>query len=127
MVGSAMTEEGSNPDDDAMRYAVAGGERPKAAEALEKYTGTVGWTYLKPHFEAGVLYFVDPSLVIAEVGEAIANDDKQRVESWLASGDFLKPGELHAKHWQEVEQVFLSLVVSPFVLAQPIASDQADG
>lgn len=120
-----MAESGAPTNGDPMRYAVGGGDVPTTAQALEKYTGEVGWAYLKPHFVAGSMYYVDPCLRLAEVGEAIANDDRPQVERWLKSGDLLRPGELHARHWEDTGQQFVALVVSPFVLAQPAAT--ADG
>ncbi len=105
-----------------MRYDMLGDQRPTEAEKLEKYTGTVDWDYLKSHFEQDALLYVDPSLQLAQVGNVIAADDKVQVESWLKAGDLLKPGPPHAAHWQSSQAKFTALVVSPFVLIQPLAT-----
>jgi len=91
-------------------------------EKLEKYTGEVAWKYLKSHFEAGALIYIDPDLSITEVGEAISSDDTDRVKKWRGKGDIIIPSAPHAKHWEESEMIFKALVVSPFVLIQPIDS-----
>ena len=114
-----MIPDPSTEPEEPLRYAVAGGEMPSTAESLEKYSGTVVWTYLKPHFESGALLYVDPSLSLSGVGAAIAADDKAQVEAWLKSGDLLKPGVAHAQHWESSKESFSALVVSPFVLMQP--------
>ena len=112
------------PPDEAqeMRYDMLGNQPPTEAEKLEKYTGTVDWDYLKSHFEQNALLYVDPSLQLAQVGNVIVADDKVQVESWLKTGDLLKPGAPHAEHWQSSQAKFTALVVSPFVLIQPLAT-----
>ena len=77
------------PDPETMRYAVVGGEPENPGDALQKYTGEVGWSYLKPHFESGALLYVDRELSITEVGRALGEDDSRRVESWLKGGDLV--------------------------------------
>lgn len=105
-----------------MSYGMLGSDDQTTSEKLEKYTGTVGWGYLKPHLDSGALLYVDPSLSITEVGEALANDAKDQIEAWLDSGDLLKPSEPHAEWWSKNPQMFTALVVSPFVLMQPAPS-----
>jgi hypothetical protein len=116
-----MGEEPKPPE--PMRYGVVGEDTQSTPDKLEKYTGTVEWSYLKPHFEAGVLLYVDPILPITEVGQALADDNKERIQSWLKSGDLVKPSEPHARWWEENPQAFTALVVSPFVLMQPAPSN----
>ncbi len=119
---SEDTEE-PTPSSESMQYGMLGDKSQGTPEKLEKYTGVVDWEYLKPHFDSGALMYVDPILEITEVGQALADDDKAKVESWLKSGDLVKPSEPHAKWWQENPQPFTALVVSPFVLMQPTKDD----
>ncbi len=63
-------------DNDEMNYGVLGENTQSTPEKLDKYTGVVDWEYLKPHFDSGVLIYVDPCLSITEVGQALADDDK---------------------------------------------------
>jgi len=104
---------------DAMNYGMVGDDAQSTPEKLEKYTGEVDWQYIKPHFESGALIYVDPTLSITVVGQALANDDSPKIQAWLKSGDLVKPSELHAQWWQENPEPFTALVVSPFVLIQP--------
>lgn len=120
MIHSANDEPaGSGPE--AMRYGMLGADASSAEEKLAKYTGETDWEALRPHFAAGALLFVDPSLSLTEVGLALSQDDRTAVEAWLKTGDVLKPGDAHAAWWETSGAKFTALVVSPFVLCQPLA------
>ena len=108
---------GSEP----MKYVLSGEDGTSTEEKLAGYTGTVGWSYLRPHCEKGALYFVDPALGLSEVGAAIAGNETGKVEAWLKSGDLVKMGALHAAQWERDAPDFEALVVSPFVLCRPLA------
>ena len=116
---SAVISQDS-PDSDPMKYGVLGDDNSSAEEKLSKYTGTVPWSYLEPHYQSGCLYFVDPGIKLEVVGTAFSENDTGKVEQWLKSGDLVKIESLHAKHWQETTPDFEALVVSPFVLCRPI-------
>ncbi|SRR5690606_7725454 len=104
-----------------MRYGMLGGEGPSPQERLEKYTGEVDWAYLKPHFASGALVWVDPSLDLVEVGRAFTEDEADKVQAWRRGGELVCPSEPHAAHWEDSQARFLALVVSPFVLIQPLS------
>lgn len=90
------------------------------AEKLEKYSGDVDWSYLKPHYEAGAMIYVDPELDLKSAGLAFTEDDKEQVQAWLKSGDLVQPCDLHVEHWLKTKTRFNAMIVRPFVLAQPI-------
>ena len=64
-----------------MPYGIVGDDSQSTPEKLEKYTGVVDWEYLKPHFKAGALIYVDPCLSITEVGQALSDDDAKKNSS----------------------------------------------
>lgn len=103
-----------------MKYVMLGEDASSTEEKLAKYTGTVAWSYLAPHFENGSLYFVDPALKLEDVGAAFSSNRKEQVEAWLKSGDLVKISALHAMQWEGTGSEFEALVVSPFVLCRPI-------
>ena len=121
-----MASQKSPSDPENMHYGMLGDDTQPTLEKLAKYTGIVDWEYLQPHYESGALIYVDPTLSITEVGQALADDDKTGIEAWLKSGDLVKPSEPHAKWWQENPAQFTALVVSPFVLMQPVDSDSGE-
>jgi len=109
-----------NPAPEPMKYVMPGGDGSTTEEKLAKYTGQVAWSYLRPHYENGNLFFVDPELKLEDVGAAISHNDKARVEAWLKSGELVKIGTLHAAQWEDATTEFEALVVSPFVLCRPV-------
>lgn len=115
-----MSEQNGHGDSEQMRYAVTGGEAPSTDAALEKYTGEIAWADLQPHYESGALLWLDPAQDLTDIGRALAEDDSSRVDALMKSGDLIKPGPPHAEHWQHIGARFRALVVSPFVLAQPL-------
>lgn len=102
-----------------MKYAMLGEDASSDEDKIEKFTGEVAWSYLKPHAERDALIWVDPALDLAEVAKAFTDDDSERVANWLGHGDLVKVGELHAKQWEDGDECFLAVVVTPFVLMQP--------
>jgi len=109
------------PEDDApMEYGILGEDGATTADKLEKYTGVVDWNYLNPHFKNGALLYVDPAISLTEVGEALAADDADKVKAWKQRGDLVTPSQPHADFWEESVAKFRALVVSPFVLIQPV-------
>ena len=89
-------------------------------EKLEKYSGEVDWNYLRPHFQAGNMIYVDPCLELQAAGLAFADDDQAQVQKWLKCGDLVQPCDLHAEHWKKEQTRFQAMIVRPFILAQPI-------
>lgn len=104
------------PGDEIMRYGMIGKDPGTTEEKLEKYTGEVDWDYLRPHFESGALLYVDPGISLVEVGYALTKDDSEKVAEW----HIVTPSAPHAEYWGSTGARFLALVVSPFVLIQPL-------
>jgi len=90
------------------------------AEKLDKYSGDVDWSHLAPHYRAGHLIYVDPTLDLKTAGLAFTEDNKDCVQAWLKKGDLVQPCDLHAEHWEREGIRFNAMIVRPFVLAQPI-------
>lgn len=109
-----------NSESESLRYGLLGGDPSSPLEKLEKYTGEVDWDYLRPHFKNDALVWVDPSLSLTEVGHAFSIDDADRVLAWRKAGDLVTPSAPHAEYWEASRARFLALVVSPFVLIQPL-------
>ena len=109
----------TSDSEDAMVYGMLGEDSETTAEKLKKYTGVVDWKTLEPHYKNEALLWIDPSLDLTTVGEAIANDEADKVKAWKESGDLVTPSAPHAFYWEESEATFRALVVSPFVLIQP--------
>ena len=105
-----MFKEDFNPADDTLSQI----------EKIEKYFGVVDWSCLEPHFKAGNLIYVDPSLDLKAAGLVFTKDDQVQVRKWLQCGDLVQPCELHAEHWEKENTRFQATIVRPFILAQPL-------
>ncbi|MDF1826178.1 MAG: DUF2288 domain-containing protein [Verrucomicrobiales bacterium] len=110
-------------ESDKLNYAVVNSEEITTSEKLEKYTGEIQWSYLKPHFDAGSLIWVSKELSLTEVGKAITDDESSQVASWKQEGHLVIPSDPHAEYWESIDAGFCALVVSPFVLIQPLEEE----
>jgi len=118
-----MSKEESTEPAEEMNYGMLGEDEATTEEKLEKYMGTVDWTYLEPHYKSGALLYVDPELSLTEVGKALTEDDAESVKRWKERGDLVTPSTPHAFYWEESKARFQALVVSPFVLIQPLPEE----
>jgi hypothetical protein len=55
-----------------------------------------------------------------EVAGAFLQDDKPRVEAWMAAGTVDKASTEDAQHWHNNASLFRAIVVAPWVLVQEI-------
>lgn len=109
--------------ENSLEYGILGFDTRSEEEKIAKYTGDVDWEYLKPHFKAGNMIYVDPTLDLQETAKAFVEDNRTAVDAWLKAGDILQPGSLHADWWEHDRPRFNAAIVQPFVLAQPLASE----
>ena len=103
-----MSEAPWNPAEDSL----------SAEEKIDKFTGEVDCSYIKPHYNAGNLLYVDPAADLRAIALAFAEDDKAFVEKCLKSGDLVQPCDLHLEHWEKTQAHFKVTIVRPFILAQ---------
>lgn len=120
VMSSSSNGKNAGNSEGRLHYGILGEDPTSPLERLEKYTGEITWDYLRPHFASGALVYVDPALSLTEVGHAFANDDLDRVREWRQAGDLVTPSDPHAAWWEESQARFRALVVSPFVLIQPL-------
>jgi hypothetical protein len=79
----------------------------------------VDWKPLAPHAKRGGLVLVDSRLDLVEVAVAVAQDDTERVQTWIEAAQLLKPTGAQISAWQkEAEERFTVVIVQPYVLAQ---------
>ncbi|MBJ6726125.1 DUF2288 domain-containing protein [Geomesophilobacter sediminis] len=88
-------------------------------EELAKQIDVTDWFTLRAHLERGGLILVDRMLNLTEVGFAVASDDVQLIERWIASGMVGKPTAAQIETWDlERTRAFACLITSPYVLIQ---------
>ena len=76
------------------------------------------WGWLRPHLERGGLIVVDRELDIVEVGLKIAADDSTAISAWISGGKLAKPVAEQIAGWDADGALFLTLIISPYVLIQ---------
>lgn len=107
-----------------MEYGMLGGDEMSQEDKVAKYTGDVDWEYLKPHFKTESMIYVDPTLDLKEVAKAFTDDDKDKVSAWMKKADLVKPSTPHASWWEYDKTRFTAVIVTPFVLAQPLPKEE---
>lgn len=79
-----------------------------------------GWSDLAPHFARGALLLAGPELDLLEAAVAIATDDADQVQGWLATSTLRRAEERDATAWAEGSPRFQFVILQPWVLAQAL-------
>lgn len=88
-------------------------------QALMATMGPIEFSDLRAHLARDSVIVVDRALDLLDVGEAVAQDDKDRVSAWVAAGQVGKPSLEQLERWSKNEGLaWTVLVVQPFVLVQ---------
>jgi hypothetical protein len=93
---------------------------PDLRGQLEKSIDAATWEWLIPHNERDVIIWVDQSIDLLEVAMAIAQDQTQSVQHWIAEQVIAKPSEAQKSRWsaRDADFQFSALIVQPYVLIQ---------
>lgn len=86
-------------------------------------TASITWKELQPFFAKGALLWVEPSLDLIEVAQAVAENDAVKVGTWLGSGEVGKVAESRALDLLKRDPMLWAVVVAPWVLIQDRAPD----
>ncbi|NOQ41317.1 MAG: DUF2288 family protein, partial [Desulfuromusa sp.] len=73
------------------------------------------------HLQRDAIIVVSTKLDLVAVGVAVADDDKNLVETWVSANQLGKPTEKQVESWeQEPDKRFQMLIVQPFILLQSV-------
>ncbi|MDB6145157.1 MAG: hypothetical protein JWP80_4201 [Pseudomonas sp.] len=81
-------------------------------------TASITWNELQPFFARGALLWVEASLDLIEVAEAVAENHAEKVAAWLAAGEVSKVAESRAQDLLDRDPPLWAVVVAPWVLIQ---------
>jgi hypothetical protein len=81
-------------------------------------TASITWKELQPFFAKGALLWVEASLDLIEVAQAVAENDAAKVSAWLGTGELGKVAESRALELFERDPALWAVVVAPWVLVQ---------
>lgn len=90
-------------------------------ESFKRDLAEVSWRELKIHLQRDAIIVVSTKLDLVTVGVAVADDDKNLVETWVSANQLGKPTEKQVESWeQEPDKRFQMLIVQPFILLQSV-------
>jgi hypothetical protein len=91
------------------------------AEQFTRDLAEVAWKDLRIHMQRDAIIIVNDDLDLVAVAIAVAEDDKSKVEKWIAEGRLAKPAAEQVTAWEaELEKPFRVLIVQPYILMQMV-------
>lgn len=88
-------------------------------------TARIHWHELQKFYAAGSVVVAAPAQDLVEVAFALATDQKTQVAEWLAAGLLWRASEQEAQRWFDDNTELWAVVVSPWILVQDVAVQQA--
>ncbi len=95
-------------------------EEENSPKSLADEIDVLPWSELVRHFAFGRLYVARDPLSLLEAGEAMKNDQADRLKSAMEKGLFGAPSNEEAELWFQNKQMFEVLVIKPFVVISPV-------
>ena len=87
---------------------------------LNLETAKMPWREMQRYFASGAALFVSPDLDLVETAFQMSRDHKALIEQWMKAGQFGKVTDEQARCWLEADALLWAVVVSPWVLVQPV-------
>ena len=85
-------------------------------------TAQMHWREMQRYFASGAAIFVSPELDLVETAFQMSEDNAALISQWMAAGQFGKVSDEQAQHWWDEDAALWAVVVSPWVLVQPVKS-----
>lgn len=86
-------------------------------------TARIAWRELQRYFASGAAIYVSPDLDLVEVAYQVSADNKAQVEQWMQAGQVTRVSDEQALAWYEADSDMWAVVVSPYVLVQPVQAN----
>ncbi len=87
---------------------------------LNLETAQMRWREMQRYFASGAALFVSPELDLVEAALQMSEDNAALIEKWIKAGQFGKVTDDQARVWLEADALLWTVVVSPWVLVQPV-------
>jgi hypothetical protein len=87
-------------------------------DKLNKETAKMQWSELQRFYANGSMVAVGNSMDLIKVAIAFSEDDKSKVQQWLAEGSVYRVEDAQAAAWHEQGVALWAVVVAPWVLVQ---------
>jgi hypothetical protein len=83
-------------------------------------TSKIAWRDLQRNFASGVALAVASDLDLVDVAYQMSQDNAAQIQQWMAAGKFGKVSDEQASVWFETDALLWAVVISPWVLVQPV-------
>ena len=83
-------------------------------------TAKIPWRELQRFFAAGKAVFVDPSLDLIQIATYFAEDKSAAIEMLMEKRQISLVSDTQALDWHEKDLSTWAVVISPWVLVQPV-------
>jgi len=87
---------------------------------LNLETARISWREVQRFFASGAAIFVSDKLDLVDVAYQISADNKAQVKEWMDAGLVARVSDTQAKSWHEADAEMWAVVVSPYLLVQPV-------
>ena len=91
---------------------------------LNLETAQIAWKELQRFFAGGAALMVSADLDLVEVAFRMSEDNAAQIRHWVEAGKLGKVTDAQAAAWFESDALVWAVVVSPWVLVQPLGSLQ---
>ncbi len=91
---------------------------------LNLETAQIAWKELQRFFAGGAALMVCADLDLVEVAFRMSEDNAAQIQRWLEAGKLGKVTDAQAAAWFEADALVWAVVVSPWVLVQPVGKLQ---
>jgi hypothetical protein len=89
---------------------------------LNLETAQIRWSEMQRYFAAGTAIQVAPELDLLEAACQLSADNSALIGQWMALGQFGKVSDDQALLWYKTDALLWAVVVSPWVLLQPVTT-----
>lgn len=89
---------------------------------LNLETAQIAWKELQRFFAGGKALMVSADLDLIEVAFQISEDNAAQVQQWMVAGKLARVTDQQAAAWFEADAMVWAVVVSPWVLVQPVGT-----
>ena len=87
---------------------------------VNQETSKIAWKDLQRFFAAGMALTVAEDLDLVEVAFQVSEDNAAQIREWMAAGKFGRVSDEQAGVWFERDALLWAVVISPWVLVQPV-------
>ncbi len=87
---------------------------------LNLETAKMPWREMQRYFASGAAIHVSEGLDLVEAAFQVSEDNAVQIQQWMSEAKLGKVTDEQARCWLEADALLWAVVVSPWVLVQPV-------